>query len=107
MKAFGAGNFLPCPHGLHVATDLFDSTQNAASALRQERPDRETRQIQSRIRYRARAGRSGKPSQVAVSRQHEPRTAHAAERDPWFLRNDHIARVRIKPTKTPRVRRTH
>ncbi len=49
---------------------------------------------QAGIGPRPRTGRGRKPRQITVPRQYEPRTAHAAERDPGLLGNDHQPALR-------------
>ncbi len=52
-------------------------------------------------------GRGRQPRQIAVSRQYEPRTAHAAQRDPRFFGNARARRRRIARPAAAGICRLH
>ena len=64
----------------------------ASRAVRSRRRRDELAELAERYQEQKARGGNGQPRQVRISRQHEPRAAHAAQRDHRFLADDGGAR---------------
>ena len=83
------GYFLIVARRLHAT-----ASDNISFQAEKDFAHRRTRTGEAQFGRGAAPRRGREPRQVSLSRDHEPRTAHAAQRDPWILGGDERRIVR-------------